>query len=110
MLTAAAVCTAIDLHRLGVAILLFAFRPDVAQLPSVMADVIVFIFKNGVCHVVILSDVFFVCPCLPLLMVLKLDETADSILFQIPQVLLTAVAAVGSHCLQGIPKGIPMFF
>ena len=35
MLTATAVCTAIDLHRLGVAILLFALRPDVAQLPSV---------------------------------------------------------------------------
>ena len=28
MLTAAAVRTAIDLHRLGAAILLFAFRPD----------------------------------------------------------------------------------
>ena len=110
MLTAAAVRTAIDLHCLGAAVLFFTFRPDMAQFPSVMADVIVFILKNGVCPVVILSNVVFVCPCLPLLMVLKLDETADSILFQIQQALLTAVAAVGSHCLQGIPKCIPMFF
>ena len=58
MLTATAVCTAIDLHRLGVAILLFALRPDVAQLPSVMADVIMLVLKDGVCHVVILSDIF----------------------------------------------------
>ena len=38
--------------------------------------------------------------CLPFLMVLKFDEAFDLILFQIQQVLLTAVAAVGSHRLQ----------
>ena len=33
-----------------------------AQLPSIMADIIVLIPKNGVCHVVMLPNVFFVCP------------------------------------------------
>ena len=80
------------------------------QFSSVMADIIVLILKNGVCHVVILPDVFFVCPCLPLLMVLQLDEAADPVLFQIQQVLFTAVAAVGSDCLQLIPKRFPVFF
>ena len=48
MLTAAAVRTAIDLHRLGIAVLFFAFRPDMAQSPSIMADVIILIFKDSV--------------------------------------------------------------
>ena len=38
------------------------------------------------------------------------DEAFDFILFQIQQVLLTAVAAVGSHCLQCIAKRIPVLF
>lgn len=73
MLTAAAVCAAIYLYRLSVAILFFAFRPDMAQFPSVMADVIVFVLKDGVCHVVILRDVFFIRPCLSFLMILQPD-------------------------------------
>ena len=32
MLTAAAVRTAVYFHRLGIAVLFFAFRPDMAQL------------------------------------------------------------------------------
>ena len=47
---------------------------------------------------------FFVCPRLPLLVVLKLDIAADPIPFQVQQVLFAAVAAVGSHCLQGISQ------
>lgn len=104
MLTAAAVGTAIDLHRLGVAVLLFAFCPDMAQIPSIMADIIMLILKDGVGHVVILPNVFFVCPCLPLLMVLELDIAVDLILFQIQQVFLTTVATVGSHCPQDISQ------
>ena len=46
MLTASAVRTAVYFHRLGIAVLLFAFRPDMAELPSVMADVIMLIFKD----------------------------------------------------------------
>ena len=46
MLTAAAVRTAIDLHRLGIAVLLFAFRPDMAEPPSVMADLLMLFFKD----------------------------------------------------------------
>ena len=45
MLTAATVRTAIDLHRLGIAVLFFAFRPDMAQLPSIMADVIIVFWR-----------------------------------------------------------------
>ena len=43
-------------------------------------------------------------------MVLQLDEAFDPLLFQIQQILFTAVAAVGSYCLQLIPKRFPMFF
>ena len=35
----------------GIAVLLFAFRPDMAQLPPIMADIIMLIFKDGVCPV-----------------------------------------------------------
>ena len=79
MLTAAAVRTSVYLKRLGISILFFAFCPDMAQFPSIMADVIMFIFKNGVCHVVILSDIFFVCAGLPFLMILELDIAPDSV-------------------------------
>ena len=92
MLTAAAVRAAVYFHRLGIAVHLFAFRPDMAQFPSVMADVIMLILEDSVRHVVILPDIFLVCPCLPLLMVLKFDEAFDLILFQIQQVLLTVLA------------------
>lgn len=86
--------------RLGVSVLLFAFRPDMTQFSSIMADVIMLILKDGICHVGILPDVLFVYPCLPLLMVLKSDITLDLIPFQIQQVFLTAVAAVSSNCFQ----------
>ena len=110
MFTAAAVHTAIDFHSLSVSIQLFAFRPDMAQFPSIMADVIMLIFKDSICHVGILPDVLFVCPCLPLLMVLKFDIAPDPILFQIQQVFLTAVAAVSSNCFQHISKRVPVLF
>ena len=60
MLTAAAVRTAIYLYRLDIILLLFSFRPDMAELPSVMADVITLILKDGACHVVILPDIFLI--------------------------------------------------
>lgn len=53
---------------------------------------------------------FFACPCLTLLIFLKLDITPDPVLFQIQQVLFTAVAAVSSHCLQRISKRFPVLF
>ena len=80
MLTAAAVRKAVHLYRLGITVLLFAFRPDMAQLPSVMADVIVLILKDGVCHVVILPDIFFISSGFPFLMILKLDIASDPVL------------------------------
>ena len=43
MFAAAAVRTAVYFHCLGVAILLFAFCPNMAHLPSVMADVLMLI-------------------------------------------------------------------
>ena len=68
------------------------------------------IFKHSACHVVILPDVFSVCPGLPLLMILKLDIAADPVLFQIQQVLFAAVAAVRSHCLQAVSKRFSVLF
>ena len=110
MLTAHAVRTAIYLYRPGITLLLSAFRPDMAQLSSIMADVIVLILKDGVCHVVILPDIFLISPGFPLLMILKLDIAPDPVLFEIQQILFTAVAAVGSHRLQGVSKRILMLF
>ena len=110
MLTAAAVRTAIDLHRLGITVHLFAFRLDMAQLPPVMADVIMLILKDSVGHVVILSDIFPVGTGFPLFMVLQLDEASDPFLFQLQKVFFAAVAAVGSHCLQCVPKCLPVLF
>ena len=52
------------------------------QLPFIMVYVIMLVLKDGVCHVGIFPDVLFVCPCLPLLMVLKFDITLDLILFR----------------------------
>ena len=43
MLTSAAVCAAVYFYCLGITVLLFAFRPDMAQLPSIMADIIMLI-------------------------------------------------------------------
>src|SRR5699024_10115351 len=77
ILTAAAVCTSVYFHRLGIAVLFFAFRPDMAQFPSIMADVIMLIFKNSVCHVGILSDIFLISSGFPFLMVLKFNEAFD---------------------------------
>ena len=74
MLTVAAVSAAVYLYRLGVAVLLSAFCPDMPQLPSIMADVIMLIFKDGVRHVVILSDIFSVSTGFPFFMVLKFDR------------------------------------
>ena len=110
MLTVAAVFTSIYLKRLGISILFFAFCPDMAQLPSIMADLIMLIFKDSVCHVVILSDIFFVCAGLPFLMVLELDIAPDPVLLQLHQVLFTAVAAVGSNLLQCISECSLMLF
>ena len=110
MPTPAAVRTAIYFYRLSITVLLFAFRPDMAQFPSVMTDVIVLILKDGVCHVVILPDIFFISPGFPLLMILKLDIASDPVLFELQQVLFTAVAAVSSYRLQSISKRILMLF
>ena len=60
MLTSTAVCTAVYLYCLSIAVLFFAFCPDMAQFPPVMTDIIVLILKDSVCHVVILPDVFSV--------------------------------------------------
>ena len=75
MFTAAAVPAAITLHSLGVAVLRFAFHPDMAQLPSSMADVIALIFTYGTGHVIALPDIFLVCTGFPFLMILELNVT-----------------------------------
>lgn len=82
MLTAAAVRATVYFHRLGIAVHLFTFRPDMVQFPSVMADVIMLIFKDSVCHVGILSDIFLISPGFPLLMVLEFDKAFDLLSFR----------------------------
>ena len=57
-----------------------------------------------------LSYVFFVCAGLAFLMLLELDIAADSILFQMYQVLFAAIAAVGGYRLQDIPEGPLVLF
>ena len=83
MSAATAVRTAVYFHCLVIAILLFAFRPDMAQFPPVMADVVMLILKDCVCHVVIFPDVFFISTRLPFLMILEFDKASDPILLQI---------------------------
>ncbi len=56
------------------------------------------------------ARIFFVCPGLPFFVVLELYIAADSVSFQIYQVLFTAVAAVGGNCLQDIPECSLMLF
>ena len=51
------------------------------------------ILKDGVCHVVILPDLFFISTGFPLLMILKFDIASDPVPFEIHQILFTAVAA-----------------
>lgn len=46
MLTVTTVCTSIHLKCLGIAFLFFCFYADVAQFPSVMADVVYLMFLN----------------------------------------------------------------
>ncbi len=86
--------TAIDFHCLSISVHLFTFRLDVAQLPPIMAYVIMFIIKDGVCHVVILSDIVLVVSTgVSFFMALKFDETPDPLPFQIQQGLLIALTA-----------------
>lgn len=110
MFTDAAVRATVYLHRLGIAILLFAFCPDMQQFPPIVADVIILILKNGACHVVILPDVFFVFPNLPFFIILKFDIAPNLILFQIQQILFTAITTVCGNRLQDIHKCALMFF
>ena len=56
---------------------------DMAQLLSVMAAVILLILKDGVSHVVILSDILPVCMGFSFFVVLKLAEALEPILFPI---------------------------
>ena len=82
MLTAAAVRTAVYFHRLGIAVLFFAFCPDMAQLPAVMTDVVMLIFKNRKPHVVIFPNIFFIGTGLAFLVVLKLDIARNPLFLQ----------------------------
>ncbi|MCI9541030.1 MAG: hypothetical protein HFG39_08205 [Lachnospiraceae bacterium] len=56
-----------------------------------------FIFKDSIGHVVILSDNFFVYAALAFLIILEFDVAADSMFLQIYQILFTAVVAIGSN-------------
>ena len=65
-----------------------------AQLPSIVTDIIMLIFKYHILHVVILSDILFISARFPFFMVLQFYVTDDSVFFQIKQIPFSAVAAV----------------
>ena len=92
MFTAAAVCTSIYLKGLGITLLLLCFCADMMQLPSVMADVKMFILKDLVCHAVIFTDIFCLSTCFAFFVILQLYITGYFILLQINQVFFAAIA------------------
>lgn len=104
MLTSAAVCASVDFKSLRISFLLFRFRAQMSQLPSFMADVIMFVLKDFGSHVVILSDIFLIRTGLSLLMILELDIAGNPMFFQIQQVSFTTVAAVSRDLFQNITK------
>ena len=110
MFTTAAVCTSIDFPCLGISIPFPGFRTDMAQLPSVMTEVVMLIFKDLRCHIVILADILFIGTGFSLFMILKFDIAGNFVLFQIQEVFLTAVSAVRSHFIQYLTKSFPVFF
>lgn len=110
MFTAAAVRASVYFKRLYIAILLFGLCPYLAQLPSVVADIIMLIFKYHSLHVVILSDLFFISTCLPFFMVLQFYVTGDPVLLQIQQILFAAVTTVSCSLFRKCPKRSLMFF
>ena len=65
---------------------------------------------NGTAHVIILSDIRFVCTGLPFFVILKLDIAFDPVLLQIGKILFAAVTAVRSDCFQLFPKCFPVLF
>ena len=77
MFAFAAVCTAVNFNGLGISILFPRFCLDMPQFSAIMANVIMLILKDPVCHVIILADIFFVCTGLPFLMILQLDIAVD---------------------------------
>lgn len=106
---ASAVRTSIYLEGLGIAVLFFALRPDVAQFPPIIADIVILIFKDLIRHVIILPDIFPVSTGFPFLMLLELDIRGNLILFQIQQIFLAAVTAVSGYFFQHFVKSFFMF-
>ena len=81
---------------------------DMAQLPAVMTDVVLLIFKNRKLHVVIFPNVPLISTGLAFLVVLKLDIACDSLFFQVEQVLLTGVPTGCCHFLQTLAESFPV--
>ena len=79
--TAATICTSIYLQRLRITILLFFFCADMSQFPSIMTDIIKFIFVYLRSHVIILADVFCIGTRFSLFMILQFYVACDFILF-----------------------------
>ena len=71
MFASTAVGAAVYLKGLGITILLFSFRSYVTQFTSIMADIELLIFKYFDFHVVIFADIFGMCTCFALFMILQ---------------------------------------
>lgn len=110
MFTATAVGAPIDFKCLPISIMRFCFCPDMMQFPSVMTDIIMLIFKYHAFHVVILSDVLLTSACLSFFMVLKLDVTGDSVLFQIQLIFFTEVTTISRSIFRKSSKCSFVFF
>ena len=81
--TSSAVCTSVYLKCLAVSLLLSLFCPDMMKLSSVVADILLLSLGLFTDHVVMLTDIFTVCFCLPFFVILQFDIAGDSFLFQI---------------------------
>ena len=78
------------------------------KLSSVMTDIVVLIFKDMGCHVIIFADIFFIGTGFPFFVILEFDITGNPIVFQIQEVFLAAVSTVCCHFIQYFTKGFLM--
>lgn len=108
--TSAAVGASVHLKGLAISLLLSAFRPDMPQLPPVMADIITPFFVGRRRHVVVFSNVFFVRTGFSFLRILQFDIAGYPFLLQVQEVFLTAVAAIRRHFFKNAAKRLFMLF
>ena len=98
MLTSTTVCTPINLKSLCITVLFFGLCSDMVQFPSIMTDIIQFIFEHLRFHVVILSNIFFVSTCFPLFIILQLRAQLVAKLIVTARLMVNLFQNKFSHC------------